>query len=70
MTLDEKIALSDRLDKAIDSLDADYAKSQANAEKFYTYYQNARDNATNYHEQRMLLLKAKQELWSDDKEEF
>ena len=70
MTLDEKIALSDRLNKAIDSLDADYAKSQANAEKFYTLYFDSREWAKIYHQRLMLLLQAKHDLWSDDKEEF
>lgn len=70
MTFEQKDALNLRLERAIAQLDADFLHASSNAEKFYAYYQIARDNATNYHQQRILLLQAKQDLWSDDEEEF
>lgn len=72
MTSDKKNILSDRIDRAVNDIEVDYYKHQSDAEKFFALYQNARDNATKLHEQLILLLNARYDLWKlhDDEEEF
>lgn len=66
MTFEEKELLNDRLERANAELDADYYRAQADAEKFHALYFYHRSKATDYHEQRLIILQAKMALWREE----
>lgn len=66
MTLEEKEVLDERLERANVKLDADYYRAQSDAEKFYALYLYHRDKATDYHEQLLIILQAKIDLWKEE----
>ena len=68
MTFDEKEFLHDRITAAVQSLDADYIRAQADAARFRELYYQMLELAEQYHEQRMILLEAKLRLWNDEED--
>ena len=70
MTLEEKDILNERIDAAIQSLDADYLRAQNQAAIARERYYQMRTLADNYHRQRMILLEAQGKLWNDEEELF
>lgn len=69
MTFEDKNFLSDRIRAAIDELDADYLKTQSDAAQAREIYWHMRDKAKLFHEQRMILLQALNDVWKDSNEE-
>ena len=66
MTFDDKSFLDDRICDAIEELDADYIKAKSDAAQAHEIYWHMRDKAKLFHEQRMILLQARHDLWRND----